>query len=58
MVTNDNPSTEINQTIRRSRRLQQREQQRENSTARFPLGGIFRVVRNFSVSCDFSDGTN
>ena len=24
----------------------------------FPLGGIFRAERNFSLSCDFSGGTN
>ena len=25
---------------------------------RFPLGGIFRAERNFSLYCDFSGGTN
>jgi hypothetical protein len=31
----------------------------ENSLkGRFPLGGIFRAERNFSLSCDFSGGTN
>ena len=25
---------------------------------RFPLGGIFRAVQNFSLFCDFSGGTN
>jgi hypothetical protein len=24
----------------------------------FPLGGILRAERNFSLSCDFSGGTN
>jgi hypothetical protein len=26
--------------------------------AGFPLGGILRAERNFSLSCDFSGGTN
>ena len=26
------------------------------SQGRFPLGGIFRAERNFSLSCDFSGG--
>jgi hypothetical protein len=25
-------------------------------TGHFPLGGILRAVRNFSLSCDFSGG--
>jgi hypothetical protein len=28
------------------------------SKDRFPLGGIFQAERNFSLSCDFSSGTN
>jgi hypothetical protein len=28
------------------------------SKACFPLGGILRAERNFSLSCDFSGGTN
>ena len=29
-----------------------------DSKDRFPLGRIFRAERNFSLSCDFSSGTN
>ena len=31
---------------------------RVSAKGRFPLGGIFRAERNFSLTCDFSGGIN